>query len=288
MEEFANRREARSLMTTEQDVARHYRHGALERAILDALQASGKDIGHLDPVDLAGVDEFHLGWLAATVDLANDLALSPGMKVLDVGCGIGGPARYFAEHHGCTVIGIDLTDEFVSVATSLTDRCGLADLVSFRQASALSLPFEDESFDRATLIHVGMNISDKAATFAQLYRVLKTKGVFAVYDIMNISGEELPYPMPWAESLDTSFVEAPQTYRDLLKQAGFVLRSEKNRREMSLALAREMRENVEKHGPPLLGPQTVMGEAAPLRLGNVMLALAAGTIAPIQMLVQKM
>lgn len=275
-------------MTTEQEVARHYSHGALERAILDALQASGKDIGHLDPADLAAADEFHLGWLAATVDLANDLALSPGMKVLDVGCGIGGPARYFAEHHGCSVTGVDLTDEFVSVATSLTDRCGLAELVSFRQASALSLPFGDESFDRATLIHVGMNISDKASTFAEIYRVLKTKGVFAVYDIMNVTGEELPFPMPWAESLATSFVEAPQTYRDLLGRAGFTLRSEKNRREMSLSLGRHMREEVEKHGRPLLGPHTVMGEAAPKRLGNVMLALAAGTIAPIQMLVQKM
>ncbi|RUM96966.1 class I SAM-dependent methyltransferase [Pseudaminobacter arsenicus] len=275
-------------MTTEQDVARHYSHGALERAILDALQTSGKDIGHLDPADLAGVDEFHLGWLAATTDLAHDLALSPGMKVLDVGCGIGGPARYFAEHHGCTVTGIDLTDEFVSVATSLTDRCGLADLVSFRQGSALSLPFEDESFDRATLIHVGMNISDKAATFAQVHRVLRKKGVFAVYDIMNVTGEDLPYPMPWADSLATSFVDAPQTYRDLLKQAGFVLRSEKNRREMSLTLGRKMREDVEKHGQPLLGPHTVMGAAAPIRLGHVMLALAAGTIAPIQMLAQKM
>jgi ubiquinone/menaquinone biosynthesis C-methylase UbiE len=275
-------------MTTEQDVARHYTHGALERAILDALHDSGKEIDRIDPFDLSAVDEFHLGWLAATIDLANDLALSQGMQVLDVGCGIGGPARYFAERHGCTVVGVDLTDEFVTVATSLTDRCGLADLVSFRQARALALPFEDETFDRATQIHVGMNIADKKTTFDQVHRVLKKKGVFAVYDVMNITGDELPYPMPWAESLATSFVEAPQTYRDLLKQAGFVLRSEKNRRDMALTLARQMREEVEKHGPSLLGPHTLMGAAAPKRLGNVMLALAAGTIAPIQMLAQKM
>jgi ubiquinone/menaquinone biosynthesis C-methylase UbiE len=275
-------------MTTEEEVARHYSHGALERAILDALQTSGKDIDRLDPSDLSGVDEFHLGWLAATIDLANDMALSPGMRVLDVGSGIGGPARYFAEHHGCTVVGVDLTDEFVNVATALTQRCGLADLVSFRRASGLSLPFEDETFERASLIHVGMNIADKAGVFREVYRVLKKKGVFAVYDIMNVTGDALPYPMPWADSLDTSFVEAPQTYRDLLKQTGFVLRSEKNRREMSLTLGLEMREEVARHGLPPLGPHTVMGATAPVRLGNVMLALAAGTIAPIQMLCQKM
>lgn len=274
-------------MTTEDQVARHYSHGALERAILDALQASGKAVDRLDPHDLAAVDEFHLGWLAATADLANDLALSPGMTLLDVGCGIGGPARYFAEHHGCTVTGIDLSEEFVSVAKALTRRCGLADLVSFRQASALSLPFDDESFDRATLIHVGMNIEDKSAAFAEIHRVLKKKGVFAVYDIMNVTGEELAFPMPWADTLATSFVEAPQAYRDLLGQAGWVRRSEKNRRDMSLSLGRQMREEAERNGPPLLGLHTVM-KAAPWRLANVMQALAAGTIAPIQMLAQKM
>ena len=275
-------------MPTEEEIARHYSHGALERAILDALQATGKNVDRLDPADLASVDEFHLGWLAATVDLANDLALSPGMRVLDVGSGIGGPARYFAEHHGCTVTGVDLSDEFVDVATSLTQRCGLSDLVSFRRASGVALPFEDETFERATLIHVGMNIADKAGVFREIHRALRRKGVFAVYDIMNLTGEDLTYPMPWAESLRTSFVEAPQTYRDLLMQAGFVLRSEKNRREMSLTLGREMREKVAKHGLPPLGPHTMMGAAAPVRLGNVMAALAAGTIAPIQMICQKM
>ncbi|MEI5677787.1 MULTISPECIES: class I SAM-dependent methyltransferase [unclassified Mesorhizobium] len=275
-------------MTTEEDVARHYSHGALERAILDALKTAGKDVDRLDPADLSGADEFHLGWLAATVDLANDLAISPGMKLLDVGAGIGGPARYFAEHHGCTVIGVDLTEEFVSVATSLTGRCGLADLVSFRQASALSLPFEDASFDRATLIHVGMNIGDKAGAFREVHRILKKGGVFGVYDIMNISGQDLPYPMPWADTLETSFVEAPATYRRLLTKAGLMIVTEKNRRQMALTLGREMRENAAKNGAPMLSLHTLMGPATPQRLGNVMTALADGTIAPIQMLARKL
>ncbi|SFT85597.1 methyltransferase domain-containing protein [Mesorhizobium sp. YR577] len=271
-------------MTTEEDVARHYSHGALERAILDALKTAGKDVDRLDPADLSGADEFHLGWLAATIDLANDLAISPGMKLLDVGAGIGGPARYFAEHHGCTVVGVDVTDEYVSVATSLTGRCGLADLVSFRQASALSLPFEDASFDRATLIHVGMNIGDKAGAFREVHRILKKGGVFGVYDIMNVSGEDLPYPMPWADTLETSFVEAPATYRNLLTKAGLMIVTEKNRRQMALTLGREMRENAAKNGAPPLSLHTLMGPATPQRLGNVMAALAAGSIAPIQML----
>src|SRR5438552_15643999 len=78
-------------MDTEQQVAKHYSHGALENAILDALKASGTKIDRLATSDLAGVDEFHLGWRAATVEIAKDLGLSSAMHVLDVGSGIGGP-----------------------------------------------------------------------------------------------------------------------------------------------------------------------------------------------------
>ena len=148
-------------MTTEQQVAEQYRHGALERAILDAVTASGGNVERLTRRDLGNADQFHLGSHAATVGLANDLRLASGMHVIDIGAGIGGPARHFADAYGCRVIGIDLSDEYVQVANALTRRCGLADRVSFRKASAIAIPFENASFDCATLIHVGMNIADK-------------------------------------------------------------------------------------------------------------------------------
>ena len=160
-------------MNTEQQVATHYTHGSLQQAILDALKQMGKDPERFTAMDLSTGDEFHLGWLPATAALAKDLGLAPGMHVLDVGCGIGGPARYFAEAHKCRVTGIDLTEEFVQVAAELTRRCGLADLVTFRQGSALDLPFDAGTFDAATLIHVGMNIADKARLFEEVRRVLK-------------------------------------------------------------------------------------------------------------------
>src|SRR5262245_3285113 len=126
-------------MNTEQRVAQHYARDGLEQAILAALEASGKDIHKLTASDLSGADEFHLGWLPATIELARELGLAQGMHVLDVGSGIGGPARYFASAHGCRVTGIDLTEEFVEVANALTKRCGLSDRVGFQQASALAL-----------------------------------------------------------------------------------------------------------------------------------------------------
>lgn len=173
---------------------------------------------------------------------------------------------------------------FVEVANSFTRRCGLGERVSFKEASALALPFEAGSFDAATLIHVGMNIEDKAKLFAEVRRVLKKGGRFAVYDVMRTDASELPYPMPWAATPATSFPQTPETYRKLLAAAGFTIESETNRREFSLNLAREMREKAEKHGPPPLGPHILMGAAAKERLGNVMATLERGAIAPIEMI----
>ncbi len=275
-------------MDIERDVARHYTHGSLEGAILGALASTGKDVDHLDTADLSAADEFHLGWLAQTVELAKQLDLSPGMTVLDIGAGIGGPARYFAKAHGCRVTGIDLTDEFVQVAESLTRRCGLADQVNFQTGSGLALPYDSETFDVATLIHVGMNIADKATLFGEARRVLKWGGRFGVYDIMRASPDPLPYPMPWAHTAETSFVETPETYRQLLTAAGFEIAKERDRSAFALQLGREMRENAERNGVPPLGLHTLMGPATKERLANVMDALQRGLIAPVEIIAVKM
>jgi SAM-dependent methyltransferase len=244
----------------------------------------GKDPERLAAMDLAAGDEFHLGWLPATIALAKDLGLAHSMHVLDVGCGIGGPARYFAEAHACRVTGIDLTEEFVQVAAELTRRCGLGDRVAFRQGSALDLPFGAGTFDAATLIHVGMNIADKAKLFAEVRRVLRPGGLFCVYDVMRAGEGDLPYPMPWAQSMETSFVETPEAYRSLLGAAGFKIEREENRRSFVLDLAREMRAKIERDGLPPLNPHVLIGPDAKVRLGNVMATLERGTIAPIEMI----
>ena len=271
-------------MNTEQQVATHYTHGSLLQAILSALKQMGKGPERFTAMDLSTGDEFHLGGLPATTALAKDLGLAPGMQVLDVGCGIGGPARYFAEAHKCRVTGIDLTEEFVQVAAELTRRCGLADRVAFRHGSALDLPFDAATFDAATLIHVGMNISDKARLFEEVRRVLKPGALFCVYEVMRAGEGDLPYPMPWAQSVETSFVETPEAYRRLLSAAGFTIEREENRRAFVLDLAREMRAKIEKDGLPALNQHVLIGPAARERLGNVMATLERGMIAPIEMI----
>ena len=271
-------------MNTEHAVARHYAHGSLEQAILDALAAAGKDVNRLTLADLSPVDEFHIGGRLATAELAARLGLRPGMRLLDVGCGLGGPARYFASEPGCRVTGIDLSEEYAAVANSLAARAGLAGLVSCRQGSALALPFEAGSFEAATLLHVGMNIADKAALFAAIRRVLAPSGVLGIYDVMRTGAGDLSLPMPWASDPATSFVEDAPTYRRLLEEAGFEVRQERNRRDFALETFAKMRAKSGAGRPPPVGLHIVMGADAARKVANLAGDIGRGVIAPVEMI----
>jgi ubiquinone/menaquinone biosynthesis C-methylase UbiE len=183
-------------MSTEARIASHYTRERLKEKILQAVVETARDPGHLTAGDFAAVDEFHVGGLEATQQLATQMELRPGLRLLDVGSGIGGPARYFAAEHNCKVTGIDLTEEFVEVAKSLTQLVKLDRLAEFQQASAFDLPFEPETFDDAYMIHVGMNIADKAGLCREVRRVLKPGGLFAVFDIMRTGDGAIRYPVP--------------------------------------------------------------------------------------------
>lgn len=269
-------------MDTEASVARHYAQEELERVIDRALAAAGLDPTRPSADDLAAVDEFHIGGRAATADFAAELSIGPGRHLLDIGSGLGGPARYFALAYGCRVTGIDLTADFVRVAAALAERVGLGGLVTYRQGSALDLPFEAESFDGAYMLHVGMNIEDKAALFAGIRRVLRPGGVFGIYDVMRFSEGAIRFPVPWASEPGTSFVESPERYRTLLRRAGFEILKELDRRSFAIDFFNEMRARAAKAGPPPLGTHLLMGEAAPQKIANMIDGLERGLIAPVE------
>jgi ubiquinone/menaquinone biosynthesis C-methylase UbiE len=271
-------------MSNEQSVSRHYTHGRLEQAILDALAASGKDPNSLTPSDLSAVDEFHIGGRPATVDLGAQLDLAPHMHVLDIGCGIGGSSRTVTQEYGCRVIGIDLTDEYVQVAGALSQRTGLADRVSYRQGSALALPFAAGTFDGAYMLHVGMNIADKAKLFSEVRRVLRPAALFGIYDVMREGAGEIRFPVPWAGSPEMSFVETAAAYRTLLAAAGFEVMKERSRRQFAIEFFRQLRARMAASGSPTLGLQIVMGSTASEKVANMVSLLESGVISPTELI----
>jgi ubiquinone/menaquinone biosynthesis C-methylase UbiE len=272
---------------TEDQVQKHYARNDLEQAIDDALVASGKDPRRLTPDDLAPVDEFHTAGRQGTVEFASQIATTPGMHLLDIGCGIGGPSRYFAVERGCRVTGIDLTDDYVRTATSLARRVGLDSKVDYRQASALSLPFEAGTFDGAYMMHVGMNIEDKPKLFREVRRVLKKGGWFAIFDIMRTGDGTLAFPLHWAASADTSFVMSPADYRRGLEAAGFAVIKERNRAEFAREFFRQVKARMaESGGPPPLGIHILMKVDITEKLNNYVSNLESGLTAPSELIAE--
>ena len=271
-------------MNLESDVAGHYAHGALAQAIRQALVAAGKDPDRLTPADLAPVDEFHIGGGEATAALFAPLGLRAGMRWLDIGSGLGGAARHLASAYGCIVSGIDLAPEYVEVAGDLARRVGLQGRVDFRQGSALALPFPDDSFEGASLLHVGMNIPDKTALSAGVRRVLRPGGIFAIYDVMCLADGDLAFPLPWAAGPATSFVATPAEYRTALAASGFAIQAERNRAAFAGDFLRRLQARVAAEGRPALGLHILMGENAREKTGNLLLNIERGLLTPMEII----
>jgi ubiquinone/menaquinone biosynthesis C-methylase UbiE len=123
-------------------IASHYSENLeLADVIAQSLQSAGRDLNRLTTADLATVDEFHIRGRKATLELAAQMNLNTDSHVLDIGSGLGGPARTLAETYGCQVTGIDLTHAFCNAATAMSDWVGLGKRVSFKQGDATNLPF---------------------------------------------------------------------------------------------------------------------------------------------------
>ena len=198
----------------------HYRATGLTERLKTALAALGPEDQQFTPQQLAALDQFHTRGLAATVELAKLAGITADMSVLDVGSGVGGPARFLAATYGCRVMGVDLSEPFVHAARYLTERTGQSERVSFETASALELPFDDGHFDVVLLQHVAMNIAERTRLYREIRRVLKSGGRFATFDVV-LSGGAPHYPVPWARTPATSFLLTADATREAIEPAGF-------------------------------------------------------------------
>jgi SAM-dependent methyltransferase len=273
---------------SEDAVSAHYTHGTLLAAIEAALAKIGKTPTTVTVDDLAPVDEFHIGGRQASESFIDQLGFTPADHLLDVGCGLGGTSRFAASRYGARVTGIDLTGEFIETGKAMCRWVGLDGRVALYQGSALAMPFEDGAFDGAYMMHVGMNIEDKAALFREVHRSLRPGAVFGVYDVMRAGDGDLALPVPWAETAATSAVAPPAAYRRALEDTGFAIEGERNRRDYALAFFEEMTARTKAAGgPPPLGLHVLLGESAAGKLRNVVENIAAGRIAPVEIIARK-
>ena len=261
----------------------HYgRHATLVPDILAGLTNAGYDIDALDPTALSGADEFHLGGRLATLAVLDAVRADAPRSVLDVGCGIGGPARTIARELDAQTVGVDLTPSFVAAATDLTARVGLAHQVSFEVGDALALAQPDERFDLVTLLHVGMNIADKPTLFAELARVVRPGGSVLVYDIMRLAPGELTMPVPWASSDDHQHLADANEYLRALRGAGLEPGTPVDHRPVVATALQHAADT-----PPPVNLSNLMGPDFAEMFTNLRAAVAGGLVAPVQIVASK-
>jgi SAM-dependent methyltransferase len=278
-------------MSYHQSIEQHYQHGNLLSAIESALIQSGKNLNSVTIADLAPVDEFHIGGRIATEHLLSQTNFSQKKHLLDIGCGLGGAARFISNKYQSQVTGIDLTTEYIETGKALCAWLGLTNKVHLQQGSALELPFKDSSFDGAYMLHVGMNIEDKKQLFKEVYRILQPGSQLAIYDIMQqeqYGADKFSYPVPWASQETTSFLATAEYYKQTLTDAGFENVSENNRRDFALNFFQQLKEKVAKNGGlPPLGLHTLMQASTAEKIANMVQNISKGYISPVEIIVKK-
>ena len=275
-------------MTTPSEVSAHYTSGDLLARLEGRLREDGVDPARPTFEALAPYDHFHGRGVEATEDMANRLQIAETDHVLDVGSGLGGPARYFARRFGCRVSGIDLTAEFCGIARHLTSRLGLAERVSFEHGDALAMPFGDAVFDGACSMNVSMNIADKRALYREIHRVLKPGAWLVLSEVVKGPGGEPAYPAPWARTASTSFLATPDETRANLAASGFTIESERDTTEAALAYGARARALVEAGAkPPHRAVSLILGPLAEEAVANTGRALRERRAVPTELICRK-
>lgn len=272
-------------MTHSPSVETHYSRRGLTEIIDKALSEAGANVSRPDLEALAGVDHFHTRGLDATREFFQRADFAAGDHILDIGSGLGGPARYLAHSRGCRVTGLDLTPAYCEVAEELTARVGLSEHVRFRQGNALEMPFGDAAFDGAYTQHVNMNIADKPRLIREIRRVLKPGGRLAMFEILAGNGQPLRFPVPWARTADISFLATQDRLRELLTASGFTIEQWEDQTTLATEVYSTLQELGEE-APPPVGLHLLMGAEMKDMIANYLDNLQQGRLRVLQMVMR--
>jgi ubiquinone/menaquinone biosynthesis C-methylase UbiE len=264
-------------------VPRHYGRGGLLQRLEQALRDDGADPAHPSADDLAPYDQLHGRGIEATEELAAMLDVSQEDHLLDIGSGIGGPARALTRRFGCRVTGIDLTEELCAVAEHFTRALALAGRVRFQVGDALAMPFAAGTFDGAYSMNVSMNIADKDTLYAEVARVLKPSGWFALSEVAQGTGAPPDYPAPWAATASESFLATPQEMLRALDRAGFELVHWRDTAPEAIAFAaRSLAAHGRGEKPLQRAVPLLHGELGAQAVRNAAHGIAEGRIVPVE------
>jgi SAM-dependent methyltransferase len=274
-------------MTNAKNIADHWGKGDVYGLIVSALNKMSKPLESLTVEDLAPVDHFHARGFSATVELADRLPLKAGQHIVDIGCGLGGPARYLAKRFQCNVSGVDITEPFVEAANKLTALLRMERQVKIEHGDGQRLPYPDSTFDGAYTQHVTMNVADRPAFFAEAYRVLKPGAFFALTE-HGLGPKGNPhYPVPWSMDGSGAYLVTPSETRAVLEKTGFEAIVIEDTGAKYVAGYRTAIERAEKGAVPPLGVHILMGETALQKTRNAARNIDEGRTHPIQVICRK-
>lgn len=274
-------------MSNENALADHWGKGDVYSLIVSALEKTSKSLDSLTVKDLAPIDHFHARGFPATVELGDRLPIKANQHILDIGCGLGGPARYLAQRFQCKVSGVDITAPFVEAANKLTHLLGMDDRVTIEHGDGHRLPYEDGVFDGAYTQHVTMNVADRAQFFAEAYRVLKPGVFFALTEQgLGLTGNP-HYPLPWSEDGSGAYLVSPSETRALLEAAGFENIVVEDTGAKYLAAYKQVMERAATGPLPPLGVHLLMGESTPQKIQNAARNIEEGRTHPVQVVCRK-
>lgn len=274
-------------MTNEKAIADHWGRGDVYALIVSALGKMSKPLDAVTLEDLAPVDHFHARGLAATVELADRLPIKAGQHIVDIGCGLGGPARYMAKRFQCKVSGVDITQPFVEAANRLTALLRMEHQVTIQHGDGQRLPYGDALFDGAYTQHVTMNVADRRTFFAEACRVLKNGAFFALTEHGLGPKGDPHYPLPWSADGSGAYLVRSSETRALLEAAGFEDIVLEDTGAKYVAGYKTMIEKAEKGVLPPLGIHILMGETALQKTRNAARNIEEGRTHPIQLLCRK-